>query len=80
MGTGHIIGRPIQQGGEYSNGDNGEDRSEAGRKRNKVGRREVIMPRCGVHQGGEYKRINTVSSISNKGEAGSDEGNRKGST
>jgi len=35
------------------------------------------MSRCGVHQGGEYKRINTVSSISNRGEAGSDEGKRR---
>ena len=30
-GTGHIIRRPILRGGEYSNGDHGEDRSEAER-------------------------------------------------
>ena len=38
------------------------------------------MARSGAHQGGEYKGINTVSSIIERGELRFGQGNRRGST
>ena len=40
----------------------------------------MITARCGTHQGGEYKGINTVSSIIDRGELGFGQGNRTGSS
>ena len=37
----------------------------------------MITARCGAHQGGEYKGINTVSSIIDRGELGFGQRNRR---
>jgi len=70
----NAAGRGVQPWGSRR----GQERSR--KERNKIGRREVIMARCGAHQGGEYKGINTVSSVIDRGELGFGQGNRTGST
>ena len=73
-GTGHIFGRRVQPGGVYRLGNNVQERCQS----RELGTGEGN--RSGVHQEREYKGMNTVSSVGDRGELGFGEGNRRGNT